>query len=261
MNPLGKKQSIKNEAWLEASANIEKLMPRSEVEKLAKETIADIKKQTAGKAAAYGWSGGKDSIVLSHLCERAGVHKSLLAVCNLEYPEFMRWLDENKPDGCEVVNTGLDMEWLLKRIHLLFPQDSATAAPWFSGVQHIAQTRYFKNQKLDFLILGRRRADGNYVGRGSNVYTNRNGVTRFSPLAAWRHEHVLAYIRYNKLPLPPIYGWPNGYLCGTHPWPARQWTGSTENGWREVYTIDPSIVIQAAEKIDSAAHFLEGVSA
>ena len=59
----------------------------------------------------------------------------------------------------------------------------------------------------------------------------------------------------------PFTGWPNGYLCGTHPWPARQWTGSTENGWREVYDIDPSIVTAAAEKIVSARAFLEGVRA
>ena len=60
---------------------------------------------------------------------------------------------------------------------------------------------------------------------------------------------------------PNIYGWKNGYLCGTHPWPARQWTGGTENGWREVYDIDPSIVIEAAEKIESARAFLKGVRA
>ena len=50
-------------------------------------------------------------------------------------------------------------------------------------------------------------------------------------------------------------------LCGTHPWPARQWTGSIENGWHEVYDIDPGIVLAAAEKIDSARAFLKGVQA
>lgn len=144
---------------------------------------------------------------------------------------------------------------------MLFPQESATAGRWFSIVQHRAQREYFKAHELDIIILGRRRADGNFVGRGANIYTDGKGVTRFSPLAAWSHEHVLAYIHYHQLPLPPIYGWKNGYLCGTHPWPARQWTGSTENGWREVYDIDPSIVTAAAEKLESAQAFLEGVGA
>ena len=93
----------------------------------------------------------------------------------------------------------------------------------------------------------------------SSVYTDGNGVTRFSPLADWKHDHILAYIHYFNLPLPPIYGWKNGYLCGTHPWPARQWTGSKENGWKEVFDIDPSIVEAAAGIIPGADEFLRGI--
>lgn len=48
-------------------------------------------------------------------------------------------------------------------------------------------------------------------------------------------------------------------MCGTHPWAARQWTGSVENGWREVYEIDESIVREAAKVIDSAADFLKAL--
>jgi len=261
MKPLGRKQRISNQAWLDTVAQIKSLVSRSEIDRLAAETITDIKKKVGNRAAAYGWSGGKDSIVLGALCERAGITKSVLAVCDLEYPEFMQWLEDNKPAGCEIINTGLDLDWLAARPRLLFPQDSATAAPWFSNVQHKVQAEYFKNQNLDILVLGRRRADGNFVGRGTNLYTTKSGITRYSPLADWTHEHILAYIAYYKLELPPIYGWPNGYLCGTHPWPARQWTESIENGWREVYTIDPCIVAHAADRLKSAADFLEGVAA
>jgi hypothetical protein len=69
----------------------------------------------------------------------------------------------------------------------------------------------------------------------------------------------LAYIHYYNLSLPPIYNWKNGYLCGTHPWPARQWTKSIENGWREIYEIDKAIVENAAQHIDSARVFMEGL--
>ena len=106
------------------------------------------------------------------------------------------------------------------------------------------------------LLLGRRRADGNYVGRGDNVYTNKQGVTRYSPLSEWTHEQMLAYIHYHNLEMPPIYSWKNGYLCGTHPWPARQWTGSVENAWAEIYEIDSQVVHQAAGHIQSAQDFL-----
>ena len=140
---------------------------------------------------------------------------------------------------------------------ILFPQDSKTAAQWFHIVQHRGQARYYKDHELDVLLLGRRRADGNYVGKGENIYTNGQGVTRYSPLSEWSHEQVLAFIHYYNVALPPIYEWKNGYLCGTHPWAARQWTGSIENGWKEVYEIDRSVVKEAAEHIPSAKVFLE----
>ena len=258
---LGRKQRISNDAWLEAVATIENAVPRDELDKLVTVTQEDILATVKGKRAAYAWSAGKDSIVLGHICEAAGVTDSMIGVCDLEYPAFAAWVQKNKPAGCEVVNTRQDLNWLAEHPEMLFPQESATAGRWFSIVQHRAQREYFKAHQLDIIILGRRRADGNFVGRGTNIYTDRKGVTRFSPLAAWSHEHILAYIHYNQIPLPPIYGWKNGYLCGTHPWPARQWTGSTENGWQEVYDIDPSIVTAAAEKIESARTFLEGVRA
>jgi 3'-phosphoadenosine 5'-phosphosulfate sulfotransferase (PAPS reductase)/FAD synthetase len=257
--PLAKKQNVSNDAWLEAVASIELTVSKAELDGVVRDTIEHIKRTTKGKKSAYAWSAGKDSIVLGHICEQAGITDCLIGVCNLEYPAFAAWIEENKPKSCEVINTGQDIEWLAKHPDMLFPQDSAKAARWFSIVQHTAQTRYFKKHGLDMLILGRRRADGNYVGGAEAVYTNAKGITRYSPLAGWKHEYILAYIHYHKLLMPPIYGWKNGYLCGTHPWAARQWTKSTENGWREVYGIDPSIVENAAQRIESAAAFMEGV--
>lgn len=255
---IGRKQSSGNDAWLKAVATIEVAVSREELDSLTSATIEDIKAKVGSQKAAYAWSAGKDSIVLGHICEAAGVNSNMIGVCDLEYPAFAAWVKEHKPTGCEVINTHQDMDWLARHQEMLFPQDAAKAGRWFSIVQHRAQAQYFKAHDLGLIILGRRRADGNFVGRGTNIYTDGKGVTRFSPISGWSHEHVLAYIHYHQLPLPPIYGWKNGYLCGTHPWPARQWTGSVENGWREVYDIDPSIVTAAAEKLDSARAFLDG---
>ncbi|MCD8209067.1 MAG: phosphoadenosine phosphosulfate reductase family protein [Bacteroidales bacterium] len=249
---LGKKQNIKNEDWIEALEHIEEAVAKQDLDKKIKQTVADIRKKTKGKKAAYSWSGGKDAITLEFVCRQAGITDGVLVVCNLEYPAFVKWVDENKPDGLTIVNTGQDMEWLVKHPNMLFPQDSKPAAQWFHIVQHRGQAQYYKDNDLDMLILGRRRADGNYVGKGDNIYTNRQGVTRISPLADWTHEEVLACIHYYELPMPPIYDWKNGYLCGTHAWPARQWTGSIENGWKEVAEIDRSIVEEAAQYFDSA---------
>ena len=257
---LKMKQKTDNQAWHDTMRDIENIVHRDELDALVDKTLADIKAKTAGKKCAYAYSAGKDSIVLSKICELAGITDSMIGVCDLEYPAFLSWIKKNKPKGCEVINTGQDIEWLAKHQAMLFPQSSTLAARWFSIVQHTAQRKYFKDHSLDMLLLGRRKADGNFVGRGDNIYTAKD-VTRYSPLSEWRHEDILAFIHYYKLKLPPIYKWHNGYVCGTHPWPARQWTGSTENGWKEVYDIDPSIVEAAAKHIESAAAFLKGVRA
>lgn len=257
---LGKKQCIENEDWLQAMHNIEEYVSKEELELLTAMTIDDIKATSAGKKAAYAWSAGKDSLVLGHICEQAGIKDCVLGICNLEYPAFLDWVEKNHPANLQVVNTGQDLDWLVEHQDMLFPQDSTKAAKWFSIVQHTAQRKYYKEHKLDILILGRRRDDGNYVGRGSNIYTDASGVTRFSPLANWKHECILAYMHYHKLPIPPIYSWPNGYKCGTHPWPARQWTKDIMHGWEEISTIDRSLVEKAAEKIESAKLYLEGLS-
>lgn len=256
-NILGRKQRIKNSEWINAMENIESLVSKKDLELLVKKTVTDIKKKTKGKKAAFAWSAGKDSLVLGQICRMAGINACVLVVCNLEYPAFLKWVEGNKPPELEIINTGQDLRWLSNHPHMLFPQDSKTAAQWFHIVQHRGQARYYKDHELDVLLLGRRRADGNYVGKGENIYTNCQGVTRYSPLSEWSHEQVLAFIHYYNVALPPIYEWKNGYLCGTHPWAARQWTGSVENGWKEVYEIDCSVVKEAAEHIPSAKAFLE----
>lgn len=256
---LGRKQRIKNSDWIDTFGKIEQLVTKKELDQLIENTIRDIKKKTKGKKTAYAWSGGKDSLVLGEICQKAGITSCVLVICNLEYKAFTEWVDTHKPLELSVINTGQDMKWLAAHPNMLFPQDSKFAARWFQIVQHRGQAKYYREHELDMLLLGRRRADGNYVGKGDNIYTNGHGVTRYSPISDWTHEQILAYIHYYNLEMPPIYGWKNGYLCGTHPWPARQWTGSVENAWAEIYEIENSIVVEAAEHIQSAKDFLESI--
>ena len=244
---LGRKQSISNEDWLNAG-----FASKERIDEISEQVIADIKSKT-GKLA-YAWSGGKDSIVLGHLCERAGVKDCVLAVTDLEYPAFVQWVNNNKPEKLTIINTGQNLEWLKANQDMLFPDDSRITSKWFRIVQHRAQNKYYKEQGLDMILLGRRRADGNFVGRGTNVYESK-GVVRYSPISEWTHEEVLGYLIHENLPIPPIYSWYNGYKCGTHPWPARPYTKG--NGWQEVYDIDPAIVVGASGYIESAKMFLE----
>lgn len=257
---LGRKQHIKNSEWLGVLKDIERICSRAEIDRLAANAVSEIRERCQGKQAAYSWSGGKDSLVLGDLCEQAGVKQCFIVICDLEYPAFLQWVTDHMPNELEVINTGQNLTWLAQHQDMLFPQDAATAAKWFHIVQHTGQARYYKEHHLDLILLGRRKADGNFVGRGGqHIYTNAQGVTRYSPLSDWTHEQILAYIHYHQLALPPFYGWKNGYYCGTHPWAARQWTGNIQNGWSEVYDIDKSIVEQAAGFIPSAKVFLNSI--
>ena len=83
MMPLAKKQSMNNDTWLEAIKNIESLVSKEELDLAVQITINEIQKTVKDKKAAYAWSAGKDSIVLGHICERAGIHNSMIGVCNL----------------------------------------------------------------------------------------------------------------------------------------------------------------------------------
>lgn len=255
---LGRKQNIKNEDWLYAIEHIEELVSKEEMELMEAITVDEIKKATEGKKAAYAWSGGKDSIVLADLCRKAGITDCMIGVCDLEYPIFLKWIESNKPKGLEIVNTRQGLDWLAKHSGLLFPQKSSIAAKWYSIVQHSAQRNYYKEKQLDMILLGRRTADGNYTGK-NGLYTNKEGITRYSPIYHWKHEAVLAYIHYNNLPLPPIYNWEDGYKQGTHPWAARLCKNEQE-GWEAVYKIDRSIVENVSRYIKGAKDYLEGLS-
>jgi 3'-phosphoadenosine 5'-phosphosulfate sulfotransferase (PAPS reductase)/FAD synthetase len=241
--------------------NIRSIVPEAYARALVEETARLIGRRLASTGArrvAFAWSGGKDSLALEVVMQVAGIRPCLMGICELEYPEFLRWVTRHMPDELEVINTGLDLPWLAQNADLLFPQDASTAARWFRLIQHTAQEQYFKTRNLDVLILGRRHADGNFTGL-DGMYANRQGVVRYSPLRYWTHEDVLAVCAYCNVQMPPGYSWPNGFVVGTGAWPARQWTRTPEQGWREVFQIDPSIVEQAAPYLPSARTFLETV--
>ncbi len=260
---LGKKQASKNENFVEVWNHIEEYVSCQEAQALVDAAVADIRSKTKGKNAAYSWSGGKDSLALQVVCEKAGIEKCVLCTASkIEYPGFVDWCKENAPKGLTIVdNEKLDLEWVSTHPEFLFPMDSKVAASWFKHIQHKGQAQYFNENNLDILCLGRRIQDGNYTGgKGQNIYTNKKGVTRFSPISHWKHEDVLAVIHYflgHKL--PPIYDTRNGFIVGTGVWPARQWVGNVQNGWNEIWEIAPELVKEASSYFESAKEFIKTI--
>lgn len=262
--PLRKKQTEDNEYWWEVWKNIGSIVSKAAIDELIDITILDVQqfiKEQGFKNIGYGWSGGKDSIVLQFVLEHAHLNlKGIMATADpeLEIPAFLKWVDANKPDGLQIIqNEKLNLEWLSENQHMLFPQTSKIAARWFSSIQHRSQYVFYEQNQLDLILLGRRRADGNYLGRdGSGFYTSHD-CNIYTPIRGWTHEEILAAIHYYDLPWPPIYDYPNGLVVGTGAWPARQWTKTQDQGWYETYLVDPKIVHKAIHYIDSARSFLD----
>lgn len=252
-----RKQSLEHADFQRMRVRSTQVINRRAIMSRVDQAVEEVRAFTRGRNAAFAWSGGKDSIALRFVAELAGISDCVLGITDLEYPAFLAWVTAHMPDGLEVINTGLDIDWLAANPGMLFPRDASVAAQWFAKVQHAAQRRYFKARGLDVLLLGRRRQDGNFVGRSGENHYSCDGVLRYSPLADWTHMEVFALIDHFGLPMPPFYDWPRGYRCGTHPWAARQWCRNVADGWAEVYRIDPSVVRFAAQRLDSARMFLE----
>lgn len=251
-----RKQGMEHADFVELRRQAKRTITYRQITDKANRTADQITRFCAGKTAAFAWSGGKDSVVLGHVAGLCGISDCVLGITDLEYPAFLAWVTANMPARLEVHNVGLDLDWLAANERMLFPQDSAIAAAWFAKVQHAAQAKYYKQHKLDVLLVGRRRSDGNFVGRAGQDWYECGGITRYSPIADWSHADVFALIDHYNLPLPPFYQWPRGYRCGTHAWAARQWCKGIQHGWHEVNAIDPSVVRFAATRLRSAADYL-----
>ena len=260
---LKRKQNSANADWVKAWAGIESAPAFAEVDALAESTAERIRKAMLAPGAsrvAFAWSGGKDSLVLESLCREAGVSKSVFVTDRaLDYPEFLSWVEKHRPEGCECIDVGLGWDFLLRHPELLFP--TAKVLPkWYALVQHRGQKSFYRKNGLDAMFFGRRKADGNMV-RGSEedcfAMNATDGRKVLCPIADWSHEHVLAFLKKRRIPMPPIYGWPDGWRQGTHLSPCRLSLGSEEANWKELWSFAPDVVKEAAGHLAGAQKFIE----
>jgi 3'-phosphoadenosine 5'-phosphosulfate sulfotransferase (PAPS reductase)/FAD synthetase len=252
--PLGRKHHVRHEDFVATLARIEELVTREELDALVALTVREVKTVVSGKRAAFGWSGGKDSVALEHVCALAGITPCVLVTTDLEFPAFDAWVAKHAPTGLETINTGQDLAWCAAHPDMVFPKTAKLSDRWSQIVQRDGHARYLKRNAFDFFLVGRRRADDNFVGK-NGLHPAKGGV-RYSPLRDWRHEDVFALCHYYSKPMLPCYKWPRGYVAGTGPWAGRR-VPSDEVGFSEVWAIDPSVVRGAARILPQAAAYMQ----
>lgn len=263
--PLGRKKGLGHAVWASAWEYARIHVDTTKASEIVAEAAQRVRERSlSAERAVIAWSGGKDSIALEIVATAAGITDSVLVTASpeLEFPEFLDWVSENSPQGLRtVVREGINLEWLKARPHLLFPSNAKDASHWYKSVQHAGQRIAMREMKADLMLLGRRTADGNYVGpegpHGREYFDRQGGFVRFSPIAHWSHEETLNVIAAYRPNLPPIYSYPRGFEAGTGTWAGRTGLADVAAGWEELARIDPQLLhLGAHHRLPGAAEAL-----
>lgn len=250
------KQRSKNSDWIKLYKESLKIVKPERIRELtdvAVERIRAIVKENP--SCAYGFSGGKDSMVLAKLVELSGVE--ILSFCTLfrhDYPAMNEFNRDTAPKRTVfIVSEDYSIDFLNVHPEYLFPEpyDKKIRAE-YTKAWRMTATKYLKEIGIKHLITGRRIEDGNHCGkpmeelRGTYCSHNKD-FTSYNVIAEWSHEELLAFIRFYQLPMAPIYNYKDGFVYGTHAWIERDRVDhSIEKTFDELWEIDRSIIYKAA---------------
>lgn len=195
----------------------------------------------------YGWSGGKDALVLQIICEKAGITDCVLGSIGekWEYPEFWQYVKSYAPKGLVIKDFGITAEYVNNNENLAFPQNSKDSLIWYQKCNQRGYYEYAKEKNADYILVGHRSQDGN------NVVSTKNG--KIYPIHDFTHEDIFCILAcYGKV-LPPIYFYKDGFYQGTHAWIMR--TGKT--ALDDIYNIDKNILINNTDVNKVREYLLE----
>ncbi len=260
---LKTKSTTPNKDYLTFWQNVPKYVTREEVDAIFESTfteMSEVLQPYKNRPVSYAWSGSKESLVLAHLIDmfdipaRDGIHSS---VPLLEFPAFLRWVDEVRPlDVRTYRNHKLNMKWLQMYNMYLFPANANYRDFWAKNITTKNIENYIFDHRTHILIFGKTHADRNYIEKDV-VSRGYHGCVYYNPLRDWSLKHILGYLHYHCIELPPHYLNPNGWKMGTIPWPARAGCKDHAEGWAITYEIDSSVVVEASYFFDSAKKFLD----
>ena len=220
---------------------------------------------------AFAWSGGKDSQAIRFVAEQAGVNLGMCVESGLEWPVMNEWRSKRCDNITILRMDEYNAEWLNDHLEHLFPYNSKIVAQFSKATQHKGQERFYQDNNLDGLLLGRRWADDNWTGFGAGAMSyssKKTGMTRHSPIADWSHEDLLGVMICYDLEFAPCYFMLDGWVNGTATWkrshkrngqPIEDLVSSYDWNFGCVYQTDPQVVVDAAEVLEPAAIWLDNL--
>lgn len=245
---LGRKKNNSNEEWKRAFDVADKLIPKTQAEDIVCEAVNRLKLELRGETPVCCWSGGKDAQVVRLIYELAGFDVFTMGSCReIEYPAFLKWVDENKPDGLEIYQADIDVRLFNRKPRLIFPETAADAYWYYQNINQQAWKKSAAKHGASCIVLGHRALDGNQKGKTWEV--DGRPVRKVFPIWELTHEEIFAIIKHFDLPLAPFYGWKNGFVEGTHTVLARSGKAGKREAARDVCEIDPEILPRLAKKI------------
>lgn len=235
--------------------NFDKYVPYDHIRRLEAKTLLEMQEVTKGKRCGYAYSGGKDSVALSILCNKLDIYEGVCAISSLFFDESIKHIKSTLPYGLTLVDTGQDMAWLFDhQDRYLFSDDMFQ---WYKIGHLQAQKDFHQEHGLDLMLKGKRRQDGNNIGKDL-IRTNSRTGAEYNPIRDWTHEEVIAYMRYCGKTLSPFYWTKYGFHFGDVEWPSMnlQKGMTVMDMWEYIYSFQPRAVVEAAEGIKSAKKFL-----
>ena len=195
----------------------------------AKNTLEQALSQSSSPLIAY--SGGKDSIVIAHLCRSLGVRES---VCDISFT-FSKQRDSVRElaDFLDIdveYKAHLDLDWLRNHKHALFSTESVVRSWFFSQRQQRTVKLAAKEKGSDLSIFGRRTEENSVP---SKLYSTKAGM-QCHPIREWREHHVWEYFEKYSIPVPYMYTTELGKRQGNTSFVSvnpKKWGNSVEKCW------------------------------
>ena len=197
----------------------------------------------------YGWSGGKDSLVITSILEKTKYKfKGYCVLYPLNFLCFNDFCIKNKPTNVNIYyDNRYDFDFINNNKEFLFNSNESMYNHYWGQLSRRVENKFYKENNLDLVIFGRRNIDGNSVRLTDNlpIQITKNKKI-FNIIYDWSHEELLAYLKYNNIDLPSIYFERNGFKYGTHLWVERSPLRTLKDNLDEIWNIDKKTIINAA---------------